>query len=100
MAWRKIRNNRIQTFYTEVYLWDAKERVAIRVAVPKNPWTKINADFTHWHNVKGIDPDMFPATVPHGTSPNPAHFIASGTILESDSGELFLRGKAGDIVKI
>lgn len=56
--WRKLENNRIQTFAKEVWLWDDKIGIAVKAPVPSRPWTKIDADFTHWKAVKDTDGEM------------------------------------------
>lgn len=53
--WRRLGNNRIQTFAKEVWLWDDMIGVAVKAPVPSRPWTKIDPDFTHWKPAKPDD---------------------------------------------
>lgn len=61
--WRKIRNNKIQTWDKHVWLWDDMMGIAVMAPVPKRPWTKIDPDFSHWMGgVEGELPPKFPPT--------------------------------------
>ncbi len=46
--WRVINNNKIQTYYSYVWLWDNVGGVAVLVKVPSRPWTKLSNDFKFW----------------------------------------------------
>lgn len=46
--WREIKNNKIQSFSDEVWLFDSEGGVVIPFAVPGRPWTNIDKAFTHW----------------------------------------------------
>lgn len=86
--WKEIKNNRIQTFASEVFLWDRSLGVAARVKVPSRPWTKLDGDFSHWMSADGFLSGTHPMTYPYGEKPNDAHFTGSDTItvMEGDDG--------------
>lgn len=85
--WKEIKNNKIQTFSEEVFLWDKTLGVAARVKVPSRPWVKIDNDFSHWMSAAGFDSGEFPMTYPVGEKPNEAHFDTSHvTVMEGDDG--------------
>lgn len=66
--WKQIKENRIQTFDEEIWLYDSANNVIVKVEVPRRPWTKLDPDFTHWHKVSKEFPDDAPSLNPDGSA--------------------------------
>lgn len=57
--WRVLKNNKIQTFEEEVWLFDSEGDVVIPFTVPSRPWTNIDASFTHWMpKTNDVEPEV------------------------------------------
>lgn len=65
--WRKIKNNRIQTNASKVWLWDCALGVAAECDVPSRPWSAIPSDFTHWSASK--EAPTWPPVLENGDLP-------------------------------
>jgi hypothetical protein len=83
--WRVINNNMIQTHAEEVFLWDNKEGVAIRVHVPSRPWKKIDPAFEAWMSADGWMPNAFP-TAPIDLLPTTKIAYDDGAVTYVDDG--------------
>lgn len=64
--WKEIKEQRIQTFDKEIWLYDSANNISVKVPVPKRPWTKIDPDFTHWHKVNEGHRENPPVKNPDG----------------------------------
>lgn len=91
MKWRKIKNNMIQTWTKEVFIWDNKEGVAIRPEVPSRPWKNLPNDYVAWMDAEGFDVGMFPGP--------PLELIDDCRAVFSD-GSLIDNGRVGDISEL
>lgn len=98
--WRNIFSHRIQTYNSHVWLWDRVGGVAVKVPVPKRPWTGINPDFTHWMAAGGDEsPDYIPdAPTGFADSASFTSTTTSTTILSDTVEELMKTLRAAGVV--